>query len=182
MCRVGFFVSDRGKTVTFLTVGESMEIVTSRFGPLEIPDEHILTFQSGLIGFNQHTQYSLLGDGRGVGYQWLQSLDDGNLAFVVVQPGLIKPDYHVEIQDDALHEIDFQEGDDVVVLSILTIPPNQPEKATANLQGPLVINASRNKGKQIILNESYPIRYPLIPEKPEAEQEKEKSAQAAVNT
>ena len=159
-----------------------MDIATSRFGSLEIPEEHILIFQSGLIGFNQHTRYSLLGDERGVGYQWLQSLDDGNLAFVVVQPGLIKPDYHVEIQDDALHEIEFQEGDDVVVLSILTIPPGEPEKATANLQGPLVINATRNRGKQIILNESYPIRYPLIPEKPAAEQDAEKSARAAVNT
>ncbi len=159
-----------------------MEIVTSRFGPLEIPEEHVLTFQTGLIGFNQHTRYSLLGGGEGQGYEWLQSLDDGNIAFVVVQPGLIKPDYHIEIQDDALHEIDFQEGDDVVVLSIVTIPPNEPEKATVNLQGPLVINATRNRGKQIILNESFPIRYPLIPEKPGVEQETEKSAKTAVNT
>ncbi len=159
-----------------------MEIVTSRFGPLEIPEEHVLTFQAGLIGFNQNTRYSLLGGDRGLGYEWLQSLDDGNVAFVVVQPGLIKSDYHIEIQDDALHEIDFQEGDDVVVLSIVTIPPNEPEKATVNLQGPLVINATRNRGKQIILNESFPIRYPLIHEKLEVGQEAEKSSQTAVNT
>ncbi len=159
-----------------------MEIVTSRFGTLEIPDEHILTFHSGLIGFTEHTRYSLLGDGRGIGYQWLQSLDDGNIAFVVVEPGVVKPDYHVEIQDDALHEIEFQEGDDVVVLSIVTIPPDEPEKATANLQGPLVINATRNRGKQIILNESYPIRYALIPEKSKVEQEAQKAVQTAVNT
>ncbi len=159
-----------------------MEIVTSRFGPLEIPEENVLTFTAGLIGFNQNTRYSLLGGDRGLGYEWLQSLDDGNVAFVVVQPGLIKPDYHIEIQDDALHEIDFQEGDDVVVLSIVTIPPNEPEKATVNLQGPLVINATRNRGKQIILNESFPIRYALIPEKPAVEQDAEHSAQTAVNT
>ena len=159
-----------------------MEIVTSRFGPLEIPEEHVLTFQSGLIGFNQFTRYSLLGDERGMGYQWLQCLEDANLAFVVVQPGLIKSDYHVEIQDDALHEIGFQAGDDVVILSIVTIPPDEPEKATANLQGPLVINATRNMGKQIILNESYPIRYPLISGKSESEKETDRSRQTAVNT
>ena len=159
-----------------------MEIETSRFGPLEIPEEHILIFKAGLIGFNQQTRYALLGDERGIGYQWLQSLDDGNLAFVVVQPGLIKADYHIEIQDDALHEIEFQEGDEVVVLSIVTVPPNEPEKATANLQGPLVINATRNRGKQIILNESYPIRYALIPDKQEMEHEAIKHSQATVNT
>jgi len=159
-----------------------MEMVTSRFGNVEIPDEHILTFHSGLIGFTEHKRYSLLGDARGIGYQWLQSLDDGSIAFVVVEPGVIKPDYHVEIQDDALHDIEFQNGDDVVVLSIVTIPPDEPEKATANLQGPLVINATRNRGKQIILNESYPIRYGLIPEKPQVEHEVGKPVKTAVNT
>ena len=101
---------------------------------------------------------------------------------MVVQPGLIKPDYHIEIQDDALHDIEFQEGDDVVVLSIVTVPPDEPEKATVNLQGPLVINATRNRGKQIILNESFPIRYPLHSAKPEVEQEVKNPAQTAVNT
>ncbi len=159
-----------------------VEIVTSRFGPLEIPDENVLTFQAGLIGFSQHTRFSLLGRERGLGYEWLQSLDDGNIAFVVVQPGLIKPDYHIQIQDDALHDIEFQEGDDVVVLSIVTVPPDEPEKATVNLQGPLVINATRNRGKQIILNESFPIRYPLIPGQVEVKPEAEKPVQAAVST
>ena len=159
-----------------------MEIETSRFGALTIPEEHILLFNAGLIGFNQHTRYALLGDERGIGYQWLQSLDDGNLAFVVVQPGLIKADYHIEIQDDALHEIEFQEGDEVVVLSIVTVPPNEPEKATANLQGPLVINATRNRGKQIILNESFPIRYALIPEKQDVAHGAETPSQATVNS
>ncbi len=159
-----------------------VEIVTSRFGHLEIPDENVLTFQAGLIGFSQHTRFSLLGGERGLGYEWLQSLDDGKIAFVVVQPGVIKPDYHIEIQDDALHDIEFQEGDDVVVLSIVTVPPDEPEKATVNLQGPLVINATRNRGKQIILNESFPIRYPLHSAKPEVEQEVKNPAQTAVNT
>ncbi|MDA0738215.1 MAG: flagellar assembly protein FliW [Nitrospirae bacterium] len=116
------------------------------------------------------------------GYQWLQSLDDGSIAFVVVEPGVVKPDYHVEIQDDALHEIEFQDGDDVVVLSIVTIPPDQPNKATANLQGPLIINATRNQGKQIILNESYPIRFALISENSNVEHEVELTVQTAVNT
>ncbi len=159
-----------------------MEMVTSRFGTIEIPDEHILTFHSGLIGFTEHKRYSLLGDARGIGYQWLQSLDDGSIAFVVVEPGVVKPDYHVEIQDDALHEIEFQDGDDVVVLSIVTIPPDQPNKATANLQGPLIINATRNQGKQIILNESFPIRFALISENSNVEHEVEKTVQTAVNT
>ncbi len=139
-----------------------MEIFTSRFGSLNIPEETMVTFPSGLIGFNQYPRYALLGDERGLGYQWLQSMDDGNLAFVVMEPGLIKADYQIEIPDDALGELEFQEGDALTIFAIVTIPPGHPERATANLQGPLVINESKRKGKQIILNESYPIQHALI--------------------
>ena len=139
-----------------------MEIFTSRFGSLNIPEETMVTFPSGLIGFNQYPRYALLRDERGLGYQWLQSMDDGNLAFVVMEPGLIKADYQIEIPDDALGELEFREGDALTIFAIVTIPPGHPERATANLQGPLVINESKRKGKQVILNESYPIQHALI--------------------
>jgi len=92
-----------------------MEIFTSRFGSLNIPEETMVTFPSGLIGFNQYPRYALLRDERGLGYQWLQSMDDGNLAFVVMEPGLIKADYQIEIPDDALGELEFREGDALTI-------------------------------------------------------------------
>ena len=139
-----------------------MELSTTRFGTVNISEESILTFPSGLIGFNHCTKFALLTDERGLVYQWLQSVDEGSLAFVVVQPGLVNPDYHVEVQDDALAELNFQEGDLVELFAIVTIPRGEPEKATVNLQGPIVVNFGKNMGKQIILNESYPLRYSLI--------------------
>lgn len=139
-----------------------MEFSTTRFGTVSISDESILSFPSGLIGFTHHTKFALLTDERGLVYQWLQSVDDGGLAFVVVHPALINSEYHVEVQDDALAELNFQEGDLVELFAIVTIPKEDPEKATVNLQGPIVVNFGKNIGKQIILNESYPLRYPLI--------------------
>ena len=141
-----------------------MEIFTSRFGSLNIPEETILVFPSGLIGFNQYPRYALLGDERGLGYQWLQSMDNEELAFVVMDPGLIKSGCQIEIPGDALGELEYQEGDELTIFAIVTIPSGKPDKATANLQGPLVINSTKRKGKQIILNESYPIRHALISE------------------
>jgi len=139
-----------------------MEFSTTRFGTVTVSENSIITFPSGLVGFNHCTRFALLTDERGLVYQWLQSLDDASLAFVVVQPGLINPEYHVEVQDDALAELHFHEGDLVELFSIVTIPAGEPGKATVNLQGPLVLNFAKNMGKQIILNESYPLRYPLI--------------------
>ena len=83
-----------------------MEIFTSRFGSLSIPEETILVFPSGLIGFNQYPRYALLGDERGLGYQWLQSMDNEELAFVVMDPGLIKSGCQIEIPGDALGELE----------------------------------------------------------------------------
>lgn len=139
-----------------------MEFSTTRFGTVSVSDDSILTFPSGLIGFNHQTKFALLTDERGLVYQWLQAVDDGGVAFVVVQPGVVKPDYHVEVQDDTLEELNFQEGDLVELFAIVNIPPGEPEKATVNLQGPIVVNFAKNLGKQIILNESYPLRYALI--------------------
>lgn len=140
-----------------------MKVTTSRFGELNVADDRLLSFPAGLIGFSQFTTYVLLDDERGLGYQWLQCVEDGNLAFVLVEPGYLKPDYQIEIQDDALDELGWEEGDQLITFAIVRIPHGHPEDATANLRGPIVINLSKRKGKQIILNESYPLRFPLVP-------------------
>jgi len=159
-----------------------MEISTTRFGTVNVQDESILTFPSGLIGFNQRTKFALLTDERGLVYQWLQSMEESSLAFVVVPPGLVNAEYHVEIQDDALAELSFQEGDLVELLAIVTIPHAEPEKATVNLQGPIVVNFAKKMGKQIILNESYPLRYPLIQRNGTSEGVTESNSSEVVNT
>ncbi|RMH08892.1 MAG: flagellar assembly protein FliW [Nitrospirae bacterium] len=158
-----------------------MQLDTSRFGVLDIPEDSLLVFSSGLIGFSDYTKFVLLEGSAGLSYQWLQSVDDGNLAFVVVEPGLIKPNYEIRIQDDALREIAYQAGDTIGVLAIVTIPRGHPEKATVNLQGPLVLNVTKRKGKQIILNESYPLRYPLRSSQEEAVHNPAEPSPAAVH-
>jgi flagellar assembly factor FliW len=140
-----------------------LKLSTSRFGDIEIPDERLLTFPSGLIGFHQHARFALLEDEKKLGYQWLQSLDDGNFAFVVVEPGLFKTDYQVEIQDDTLEELEFTDGDEIIILAIVRIPPGRSHEATMNLRGPIVMNVTKRRGKQIILNESYPLRFEFLP-------------------
>jgi len=49
-------------------------------------------------------------------------------------------------------------------MAVVTIPSGQPEQATANLRAPLVVNLRTRKGKQLILHESIPLRFPLMPE------------------
>ena len=44
--------------------------------------------------------------------------------------------------------------------------PEDPRKMTANLAGPLVINAKTRIGRQIVLNtDKYPLKYAILPER-----------------
>lgn len=141
-----------------------MQLSSNRFGSLEVAEEALLTFPSGLVGFPSHRRFVVVEVGDSSEYQWLQSADEPSLAFVLVDVQALGTDYQVEIPDDNLQELDVQATDSVSLLAVVTIPNDAPERASANLRAPIVVNQRTRKGKQLILHESIPIRFPLIPE------------------
>ncbi len=141
-----------------------MKIMTSRFGEIEFRDEVKLTFTSGIIGFPNATQYVILDHDREVPFKWLQSVDEGTLAFVIMDPTLFKPDYRVTVEPEELAELRAAEGDELIVFVILTIPSADYRRITANLQGPVVVNRRTRLAKQIILREEWTTRYPVFPD------------------
>ena len=141
-----------------------MKLSSNRFGDLEVAEEALLTFPSGLVGFPSHRRYVVVEVGDSSEYQWLQSADEPSLAFVLLDLQALDTDYQVEIPDDNLQELDVQSTDTLSLLAVVTIPNDAPERASANLRAPIVVNQRTRKGKQLILHESIPIRFPLIPE------------------
>jgi flagellar assembly factor FliW len=81
----------------------------------------------------------------------LQCVDDGKLAFVIIEPLSFMFEYDLEIADSDAEFIGLTKVDDAVIYVIVSIPAN-PKDMTANLQGPLVINVKTRKGRQIISN------------------------------
>ena len=105
------------------------------------------------------------------GYQWLQSLEDETLAFVIVQADSIRPDYHAQVTDESVMDLEIAEDDAVSVSLIVTIPHGQPDQATVNVRAPIVVNLRTRNAKQIILHESIPLQVPLCePEHVDAEE------------
>lgn len=141
-----------------------MKLSSNRFGNLEVAEEALLTFPSGLVGFPSHRRFVVLEVGDSSEYQWLQCADEPSLAFVLVDLQVLDTDYQVEIPDDNLQELDVQSTDSLSLLAVVTIPADAPDRASANLRAPIVVNQRTRKGKQLILHESIPIRFPLIPE------------------
>lgn len=139
-----------------------MKIQTSRFGMLDVSDETLLIFPSGLVGFPAFRRFVVLDAAEDSDYQWFQSVDDPSLAVVIVDLHLLQPDFRVDVPVEGLAELDMIQSDPIFIMAVVTIPSGRPDQATANLRAPLVVNLRTRKGKQMILHESIPLRYPLL--------------------
>ena len=143
-----------------------MEIETLRFGKIPVHEDKIITFPKGILGFARNKRYVLFPHSEGSPFFWLQSVEDGDLAFVVMNPQVVKPDYSVDIEEGFLDELDVKQPSDLEVMCIVTIPRNKPETMTINLLGPLVINSQNRCAVQVICDrQSYSHRHPVVPEK-----------------
>ncbi len=143
-----------------------MEIETLRFGKMPVHEDKIITFPKGILGFARNKRYVLIPHSERSPFFWLQSVEDGDLAFVVMNPQVVKPDYSVDIEEGFLDELDVKQPSDIEVMCIVTIPQNKPEAMTINLLGPLIINSQNRCAVQIICDrQSYSHRHPVVPEK-----------------
>ena len=140
-----------------------MKIKTAKLGEIEIDENNIISFNPGLLAFEDLSSYALLDINETPDFKWLQSLQNHDLAFLLVDPFTIKGDYTVELNDDIVAKLEIAVPEDVLVYSIVTVPASGLKNATTNLVGPLVINWTRKKAQQVIFEkENEFIRYPLL--------------------
>lgn len=138
-----------------------MKIKTSRFGSIEINEEDIICFPSGILGFPQHKKYIILPSDDGP-LEWLQCTSHPELAFVVCNPLVFKPDYTVPLSPDELAELGLENIEDGIILVIIVVPED-PYEMTANLLGPLLINRHNRRAKQLILtNTEYTTKHKVV--------------------
>ena len=128
-----------------------MKIDTKAFGLIEADEKQKLFFSQGLYGFEEYNDYVLL-EAEHKPFYWLQSVTEKEIAFVLINPFVFRPDYEVNIANDELEEIGITAPEKALIFAIVTIPPDG-SPMTANLQGPLVINRENMTGKQAILTD-----------------------------
>jgi flagellar assembly factor FliW len=126
-----------------------VKVATKAYGLIDIDEHQKITFPQGLFGFESFREYVLL-DAERQPFYWLQSMDVEQIAFILVNPFLFRPDYEVNINNDELAGIGVFSPEKALIFSIVTIPADG-SPMTANLQGPLVINRDTRTGKQAVL-------------------------------
>ena len=129
-------------------------IINARsFGKIEIEKEDIITFPDGIPGFGSLKQYIIINNPDEENpFQWLQSVDDGDLAFVIINPFLIKPDYDIVIPQSAIDKLKIEDEKDVFLYTLVVVP-EKLEDMTVNLSAPIVINGKERLARQIILED-----------------------------
>jgi len=154
----------------------TMKIKTTRFGELEVAEDLIIHMTKPVLGFEQVRKYVIVETEDFEPFKWLQSIEEPDLAFVIVNPLLFFPDYTIEVNPKEIEELKVESPSHIITYSVVTIPPDWT-RMTANLQGPILINTRSNLGKQLVLvNSKHGIRHRLF--EPEAVREyKEKNEQ-----
>ena len=138
------------------------EIVRSnKFGEFEVTEDNIIYFKKGIPAFEYLQKYVLLKEENGVFY-WLQSIEDKDISFVLLNPFDIFPNYEFELDNQTIEELEIANAEDLLVFTIVVIPENIKETRT-NLKAPIVINLKNRLATQYILSDDkYPIRYFLF--------------------
>ena len=131
------------------------QYATARFGQIEIEDSQIIRFQKGIPAFDTEREFTLIKSSPEIPYVFLQSLQTEDLAFLLASPYDFFPNYEFTLDDDSVAELEIVSPEEIQVFVILAMPSGGTvNDITANLVAPLVINATNNQAKQVILDKS----------------------------
>ena len=134
------------------------KLQTKYFGEIEYETKDVIHFPDGIFGFEEEQGFLLLPfDGGGM--LCLQSVRTPALAFVVLDPFTLKPDYAPELERGELKAFGVKEAGELGFY-VLCAVKNPVSESTVNLKCPLVVHPETREARQIIM-ERYEMRHPL---------------------
>ena len=176
ICFTRLFVSERKQIAIMadeksplrnksLRNGVNMQINTKWFGTVEIDDAKVITFEKGLIGFEDCSRFAIVyetDDKKEKPIMWLQSLDEQALALPIIKPEYIVDEYAPDVEDELVYKLgENVKSDDLMIFVTMTVPSDLT-KMTCNLKAPIIINTATMKAVQAVAaNEDYVVRFPV---------------------
>jgi flagellar assembly factor FliW len=136
------------------------EYQSTRFGVVDVNPESTLTFPNGIIqleGFHECTRYHLFHEeGGNKIIRYLQSLDDPDLSFTLIDPSFLNIDYEIALNDQESELLGLESKEDEVVIMLMVYRTikvegedvKQDEEIRAQTQSPLIINPRKRLGMQ----------------------------------
>ena len=141
-----------------------MKYPTNRFGEIVFEEKDILFLPKGILGFSQLSKYVIIEKDEYEPFKWLQSVEDSSIAFVIVDPALFFPNFKLEVNEQELDELNFQQTKELITYVVVTLSPDASQ-ISANLLGPVVINSKRRVAKQVVMpNSPYTTKHYILDE------------------
>ena len=75
-----------------------MRVETKPYGLIDVDERQQILFPFGILGFEQLKKYVLL-DAQQQPFYWLQSMDVVDVAFVLINPRIFRPDYKLMVDE-----------------------------------------------------------------------------------
>jgi len=139
-----------------------MKIKTKYFDEMEVTEEQKIYFPEPLPGFEGLSDYVIIQF-----YQdsdsllCLQSLDDPELAFILLNPLYIVEKYAPVLIPEDLATLEANSDTPLAYYSIAVVHDNWQD-STTNLRCPIIVNPEKMLGKQIMLDDaSLSMRHPI---------------------
>ncbi|HEY1687884.1 MAG TPA: flagellar assembly protein FliW [Solirubrobacteraceae bacterium] len=124
----------------------AIQIDSTRFGSLEVPEEELIEFPLGLIGI-EGSRYVFVDPKPGSAFRWLHSVEDPAFALPVVNPSAVMSSFTLSVGAEERQRVGLDDLADAGVYVTVRATPD-PTEATINLRAPLVI--WRGRGHQVI--------------------------------
>jgi flagellar assembly factor FliW len=132
-----------------------------RFGRLEVWPDKIITFPTGLVGFEEFHEYVLVQPDGLEPLSFLLACEDPDVAFPILAADLCSAGYAPTIPADALDTVGAGPDEQLDILAICTTAPDTGT-LHANLRGPVVVNPAARLACQVVLHDSnYSLRHLL---------------------
>ncbi len=123
-----------------------------------------MVFPDGIIGFEDHKEYRIVKEKSKEPFHWLQSENDSEVNFIIIDPLEFKPDYKPVLSemDKAVLKI---RGIEECQCYVIICVHQDSEQISANLLAPLMVNKEKNISRQVILQEQdYSVQYLVLDE------------------
>ncbi|ONI43388.1 hypothetical protein AN641_10230 [Candidatus Epulonipiscioides gigas] len=111
--------------------------------------ETIITFNKGILGFEEYNQYLIVEDENN-GLFYLQVKEEPRIEFIILSPSMFKEAYEPEINEDYFNAVQAQKEDELILYVIVKLAQDEND-ITVNMQAPILINTEKRLGIQVIV-------------------------------
>ena len=128
-----------------------IHVRSARFGDFEVSDRARAALPTGFDRFPRVRRFVILDHRPGSPFKWMLCLDQPDLAFAVVEPGKLVPDYRAPL-DLAARTLGADPAD--VALFVIVTIPSDPTAMTVNLMAPVIVDVRTRTSRQLVLEDA----------------------------